>query len=164
MAVQEHPKRCVAEFERFTKARYRLRVPDSAVRKCLNEPKEQLTLTSTAFNLIVLKTPNVDVTVEFYRALGLSFVAEQHGRGPRHWAAQIGGVVLEIYPLNDGQPVDNSTRLGFTVGTLAETLSALKSAGVTIAAEPKSTSWGLRAVVLDPDGRSVELLQRPAEG
>lgn len=111
----------------------------------------------------MLKSPDVDVTVEFYRALGLAFVAEQHGRGPRHWAAQIAGVVLEIYPLNDGQAADHSTRLGFTVGNLDEKLSALKSAGVTIAAESKSTSWGLRAVVQDPDGRSVELLQRPAE-
>lgn len=122
------------------------------------------TLTTATFNLIVLKTRDVDVTVVFYRALGLSFVAEQHGRGPRHWAAQVGGVVLEIYPLNDGQAADNSTRLGFTVGNLDETLSALKSTGVTIASEPKSTSWGLRAVVQDPDGRSVELLQRPGEG
>lgn len=125
---------------------------------------ESSILSTTALNLIVLKTPHVETTTAFYRALGLEFVAEQHGRGPQHWAAQLTGVVLEIYPLSDNQHVDSSTRLGFTVPDLNATLITLRSTGVMIIAEPKSTAWGLRAVVQDPDGRSIELLQQAIEG
>jgi len=70
-------------------------------------------------------------------------------------------VVIEVYPLpDDGRPVDSSTRLGFAVENVAEVIQALAGIGTTVVKPPKETTWGLQAVVKDPDGRSVELTQR----
>jgi hypothetical protein len=38
----------------------------------------------------VLKTGNVERLLAFYRALGIGFVEEQHGRGPLHYSASLG--------------------------------------------------------------------------
>jgi lactoylglutathione lyase len=82
------------------------------------------------------------------------------GRGPVHIAGRTGDVVIEDYPLpDDGNPVDSSTRLGFTVGNVDEVIRALEGTGAKIVTPPKDTAWGFQVVVKDPDGRSVELTQ-----
>jgi lactoylglutathione lyase len=98
---------------------------------------------------------------DFFHPLGVSFAAERHGNGPLHYAGELAGVVLELYPLaQDVQAEDHLTRLGFSVGDLATTLRALEATGAAVISEPRQTEWGLRAVVRDPDGRAVELYQR----
>ena len=112
-------------------------------------------------SLVVLKTRQVDALRKFYGSLGIELAEEQHGKGPVHFAGQVGDVVLEVYPLpDDGTPADASTRLGFTVARLAEVVEALKALDTPVVTEPQATQWGLRAVVRDPDGRAVELYQR----
>lgn len=113
-----------------------------------------------SLRLLVLKTPHLDRLRAFYQALGVELIEEQHGSGPVHYAGRIGDAVLEIYPLPDkGGLADTTTRLGFAVDRLAEVVQGLRVAGAIIAAEPRQTAWGLRAVVRDPDGRAVELCQ-----
>lgn len=46
----------------------------------------------------VIKTTEVDRTLAFFQSLGLSFVQEQHGDGPEHYACEMDGQVFEIYP------------------------------------------------------------------
>ncbi|MCC7420216.1 MAG: VOC family protein [Planctomycetaceae bacterium] len=112
-------------------------------------------------SLAVLKTRQVNALRKFYGSLGIEFAEEQHGKGPVHFAGQVGSVVLEVYPLpDDGTPADSSTRLGFTVARLAEVVEALKALDTPVVTEPQATQWGLRALVRDPDGRAVELYQR----
>ena len=91
--------------------------------------------------------------------LGMTFQQEQHGSGPVHWAADLDGIVLEIYPAKSGDEVDAATRLGFTVDNAVSVLEALRLSNVEIVSELKQTRWGFRAVVRDSDGRSVELVQ-----
>ncbi len=110
--------------------------------------------------LLVLKTRQVDLVRSFYEALGIALTEEQHGSGSRHHAGRVGDVVIEVYPLPDGAAVDTSTRLGFSVGNLAEVVQAIQGLGGTVVKQPTQTAWGLQAVVKDPDGRSVELTQR----
>jgi catechol 2,3-dioxygenase-like lactoylglutathione lyase family enzyme len=106
-------------------------------------------------HLLVLRTPKLEDLKRFYSALGVRFERERHGNGPEHYAATVGGdLVLEIYPAQDGAAPDPGLRLGFSVDNLEETLRAL-SQTVT----PRLSPWGLRALVRDPDGRTVELLQ-----
>jgi lactoylglutathione lyase len=50
------------------------------------------------FNLIVLKSRDIDATMKFYEFLGLHFTEEKHVDGPRHYSSVIDDVVLEIYP------------------------------------------------------------------
>ena len=116
---------------------------------------------TVSLSLIVLKTRQVDNLRTFYTSLGIHLTAEQHGKGPIHYAGRVGDVVLEIYPLpDDGAAADTTTRLGFVVERLAGVMQALQTFGTSVVAEPRATEWGLKAVVRDPDGRAVEIYHR----
>lgn len=51
----------------------------------------------TNFGGVVLWCHELEEMLRFYRVLGLEFTAEQHENGPKHWAAQTGTTVLELY-------------------------------------------------------------------
>ena len=54
--------------------------------------------------VVVLRARDVTATRAFYESMGLRFVEEQHGTGPRHAAADCGEWVLEIYPATANAP------------------------------------------------------------
>lgn len=111
-----------------------------------------------SLNLLVLRSRYLPRAIEFYQALGLQFTPEQHGSGPVHYSADLGGLILEIYPLaTDATPTTN-TRLGFTVSALDEILATLDGMGVKTIAQPQPTPWGRRAIVQDWDGHKIELV------
>jgi predicted enzyme related to lactoylglutathione lyase len=116
-------------------------------------------MTSPRLNLIVIRSQEPARTVGFYELLGLNFQEEQHGKGPVHWAAELDGQVLEIYPAKTMQDVDSSTRLGFQIRSIEDVINSLRSKGAEIVQSPQTSDWGLRAVIRDPDGRSVELAE-----
>jgi lactoylglutathione lyase len=103
-------------------------------------------------NLLVLRTPRVEETVKFYSALGEKFTRERHGDGPEHYAADLEGMVFEIYPATSGAPSDTTSLLGFWVDNLYDVLDRL---GLEI--EPDLTERGQEVVLRDPDGRKVVL-------
>ncbi|QLH26701.1 glyoxalase/bleomycin resistance/dioxygenase family protein [Streptomyces sp. Rer75] len=90
---------------------------------------------------MVLYTDHLEESREFYTALGLPFVREQHGSGPVHYSTTLpDGMVIELYPATAKRPA-SSARLGFTVD--GQTLTPPLASG--------------RHVVKDPDGRMIEL-------
>ena len=103
----------------------------------------------------------MDAMLALYRALGLTFAAEQHDTGPVHHSCDLGGTVLEIYPGQEGAAPDRrsggATSLGFRVPSVDALLSCLKPTGTPVISPPKDSPWGRRAVIADPDGRAVEL-------
>ncbi len=111
--------------------------------------------------LLVLRTSQVEAKLTFYRILGLAFVEEKHGAGPVHYSCQLGRTVIEIYPGSAQEPLDyrksGATLLGFNVASLDGVLDAMRRIGVPVLTDPKTTVWGRRAVLKDPDGRAVEL-------
>lgn len=114
---------------------------------------------------IVLFTTRTEECVKLYRALGLTLTEEQHEGGPRHWACDLGEVHFAIYGAKKGgdavaRPTGGATQIGFRVEDLGFAFAAAKSAGAEVVAEPEDVPWGRRAIVLDPDGRAVELNQR----
>ena len=109
-------------------------------------------------NLLVLRTEEPQVLVSFYEALGLHFTREQHGNGPEHFSCRTGSVALEIYPLLDSAPTA-STRIGFLVDDLARSCQIASRSG-RILQPPSPGEFGLRAVIEDPAGHKVELVQR----
>jgi lactoylglutathione lyase len=117
-----------------------------------------------SINLLVLRTAQLEPMLKFYTTLGLKFVEEQHGSGPVHYSTQVDNVVLEIYPGNDGVAPDRknggATLIGLTVVSLDTVLNELSELGVTSLSPPKTSAWGRRAVVLDPDGRAIELTEQ----
>ncbi|MEU9111006.1 glyoxalase/bleomycin resistance/dioxygenase family protein [Streptomyces sp. NPDC048483] len=91
--------------------------------------------------LLVLYTPQLEECRKFYAGLGLTFMAEQHGQGPEHYAAVLAdGTVFELYPSRPGRQTD-ALRLGLAID------------GGT-ANPPLATG---RHQVTDPDGRTVEI-------
>lgn len=49
-------------------------------------------------DVLVLRATDVERVRTFFQSMGLQFTQEKHGSGPRHYACQVNGRVLEIYP------------------------------------------------------------------
>ncbi|MFD5211549.1 VOC family protein [Streptomyces anulatus] len=90
-------------------------------------------------DLIVIYTDRLDACHAFYTELGLTFVKEQHGPGPEHYATQLEGTALELYPASPDRPATGSLRLG-----------------LTIPASPRTPPVG-RHTHTDPDDRTIVL-------
>ena len=109
-------------------------------------------------NLVVLRVADIEISARFYEALGISFTPEQHGKGPRHLSGHAGRVLLEIYPAVDGLTT-RALRLGFSIPSMDKALANITPAGGSVLSEPKASEWGVRAVVVDPDGHKIELIE-----
>lgn len=113
---------------------------------------------------IVLFSDRPERLIAFYGALGIDFEEEDHGDGPSHSAADIGGMHLAVFGAPEGaRPPEwrsaGSTFCGFYVTSLDETLAALTDLGTVVLVDHQVRDWGCRAVVEDPDGRTVEINQ-----
>lgn len=112
-------------------------------------------------NLLVIRSKEPEVTMRFYKQLGLDFEYHRHGNGPFHYSAYIGEAVFEIYPLSKPQATaDRTLRLGFEVKELDQLIIHLTKVGAKILQNAKASEWGYRAILQDPDGRKVELCDR----
>lgn len=108
-------------------------------------------------NLLVIRSAIPDELAKFYAYFGYDFDYHRHGNGPWHYAATKAGVTLEIYPLKSSQSApDIQLRLGFTVIDIDELLEKLAA---EILSSPKDSEWGRRALIVDPEGRKVEITQ-----
>jgi lactoylglutathione lyase len=116
-------------------------------------------VTNITLNLVVLRSPDVARAVAFYTRLGLQFAAHKHGSGQEHFAAELPGGVFELYPLSPGGLSTLGTRIGFRVPSVDVALAALSEYPAAIVSPAKDSEWGRRAVVADPDGHRVELVQ-----
>jgi len=108
--------------------------------------------------LLLLHSPNLRQTREFYALLGLSFVDEQHDQGPAHVAVQIPNTIFEIYPTaTDALP---ATSLGFYVSNREKLVAQLVAAGGELAQPLPSPLPPNRSILIkDPDGRPIRLFQ-----
>lgn len=121
-------------------------------------------------NLVVLRCHDLARSRRFYDALGLRFVDERHGDGPPHLAATLpGGPVVELYPAADPvtalpAQVARDPRLGFAVEHIDAVVAQIEGLGGQVVVRPSDSSAHehhvRRAIVVDPDGRRVELLAR----
>jgi catechol 2,3-dioxygenase-like lactoylglutathione lyase family enzyme len=112
-------------------------------------------MTVSAITLVVLRCADVERAREFYEALGLALVAEQHGSGPRHYSATIGRTVLELYPRRGTET--SGMRLGLSVSDLAATVGAVERAGGRVV---RTEATGTPSAILeDSDGHTIELTQ-----
>jgi lactoylglutathione lyase len=109
-------------------------------------------------NLVVLFSADPDRVARFYGLLGIHFEQERHGTGPEHLAGKLGAQVLEIYPQSGNAGV-TEVRLGFSVNSVDAVVNAVRQAGGCVVSAPCLGKWGYRAVLADPEGRRVEILQ-----
>jgi lactoylglutathione lyase len=116
-------------------------------------------MSDIALNLIVLRSADVARAAAFYSRLGMQFTVHRHGTGPEHFAAELAGGVFELYPRSADGPSSLGTRIGFRVRSVEAAIAALGDFPGAVITAPKESEWGLRAVVSDPDGHRIELLQ-----
>lgn len=116
-------------------------------------------MTYLSLNLVVLRSANIVRAVDFYSRLGLQFSSHRHGVGIEHFAAEIENGIFELYPVTADGATSLGTRIGFRVPSLDATLAALKDFPNAVVTPAAVTEWGRRAVVVDPDGHRVELVQ-----
>ncbi|HEV7762415.1 MAG TPA: VOC family protein [Acidimicrobiales bacterium] len=125
-------------------------------------------------NLVVLRCHDLARSRRFYDALGLRFVDERHGERPPHLAATLaGGTVVELYPAAETgtavpAQVARDPRLGFAVEHIDAVVAEVEVLGAQVIVRPAEGADGedqlRRAIVVDPDGRRVELLAREHSG
>src|SRR5687768_4036055 len=111
-------------------------------------------------NLVVIRSADIERLSQFYKLLGLNFTLLYHGSGPKHYTCELGMVVFEIYPHTDNTQNTAQTRIGFQVSSLDTLFAKLKESGVMVISQPKDSPWGRRAVIDDPDGNRVELVEK----
>jgi lactoylglutathione lyase len=117
-------------------------------------------ITCPSLNLLVLRSPDLARAEDFYTRLGLSFSRHRHGSGPEHLSAEFAGeMVFELYPQAADAPTTLGTLLGFRVLSLEATLAALADYPNAIISPPKASEWGRRAIIADPDGHRIRLLE-----
>lgn len=114
-------------------------------------------MNQTTLNLVVIRVFDLETSKRFYEKLGINFVYEQHGKGEKHLSAVLEGMVFEIYPSSNN--IDTSqVRLGFRVSSVDRTIEELQAIETVIVSPPIDSQWGRRAVILDPDGYKIELV------
>ena len=113
-------------------------------------------------NLLVIRAREPEKLAGFYSTLGLRFTQHRHGNGPLHFAAiDDDGGVFEIYPLRKGEGAGptHELRIGFAVDDVQQTARDLIARGAQLTTPPTESPWGLRAVIIDPEGHHVEITQ-----
>jgi predicted enzyme related to lactoylglutathione lyase len=114
---------------------------------------------------LIIFTDNLEAVVEFYSAIGVPLELEQHGDGPVHYACDLGLTHFAVFHGGPGAAPEfrlgGSSFAGFTVNSLEAALGAAKAVKAEVVQEPTEYPWGWRALVKDPDGRVVELFERP---
>jgi len=88
--------------------------------------------------LLVIYTAMLEECRAFYTGLGLVFAKEQHGSGPEHYAAELPGLVFELYPAS-ATKFTGTLRLGFELPATPNLLPG-------------------RHVFTDPESRVVEVI------
>lgn len=109
-------------------------------------------------NLLVLRAKQPEKLAAFYSTLGLEFHEEQHGSGPKHFCSVQNGSIFEIYPLKNSAEGTQNTRLGFAVDSIDRVIDAIQDRARVLMPATNS-AWGRRAVVIDPEGHRVELVE-----
>lgn len=111
-------------------------------------------------NLLVIRVSDLERSRQWYEELGLSLVREQHGNGPIHYAAEQDGFVFELYPASERSPACTSMRLGFSITNVREAAAAKDAAGHVVT-QPAVNDGMTRALLIDPDGIKVEIVEAP---
>jgi hypothetical protein len=116
-------------------------------------------MSGPVLNLVMLRSSDINRAVTFYSKLGLNFTKHRHGSGPEHYSAELAGAVFELYPQSGDGPSSLGTRIGFSVSSVDDVIKALSDSPGAVISKPNDSEWGRRAIVTDPDGHRIELLQ-----
>lgn len=119
-------------------------------------PTQSVSLTS-----VIINTAQVKAIVGFYKEIGVAFEQKKVTLGSEIYRAQFDGFEFVIFGV--GSKVKSGTppvQLTFKVSDISAVFKRLADyPQSTVMMEPTEMPDGRKAIVLDPDGHSVELLQ-----
>lgn len=110
---------------------------------------------------ITINTSHLQDMLAFYRIIGFQFTASKVEKGSEVLRAEHQGVEFSLYSINNVKnSVIPSLQLGFKITDLDHAIEALiKVPGTVCILGPTDMPDGRKAIVLDPDGHSIELCQ-----
>ncbi|HEY8964330.1 MAG TPA: hypothetical protein VIN59_07710 [Alphaproteobacteria bacterium] len=107
---------------------------------------------------ILLTSKNIDLTAAFYKALGETVTSEKHSVGPAHFS--LGESTPEIYPERKDHPdetlvirIETKDRLEDVLDRVAYVYDSGHNGSIIDGKNQR------KILLLDPDGRSVEIVQ-----
>lgn len=117
----------------------------------------------TALAAVVFNCKDIEKSVKFYRALGVDVRETKHG-GIVHFTCSLAGVHFALYPETDAtRGPQGACQLGLMITNLDGSLAALKALGANVLTPPTQKPWGITAMIEDPDGRKIELVNTKSE-
>jgi len=91
--------------------------------------KDTLDSLQLRLDLIVLKSPNIERSKNFYEKIGISFVQEKHQQGLLHYSSQNIQPTIEIY--SSKHNLENHVCLFFVTVNLKEYTKMLEKNGIS---------------------------------
>lgn len=107
---------------------------------------------------ITLNSAQPDLLLRFYGVLGFKFSQKAVDKGSQTWLGQVGDISLEVYSIKESLSKKiPGVQMSFQVNALEDVVKQFRALHAEIMVEPLPTNTGLIAIVMDPDGRSIEL-------
>ncbi|MNK19510.1 Glyoxalase-like domain protein [compost metagenome] len=118
---------------------------------------------SLVLTSITINTLHLQDMLAFYRIIGFVFNANKVDKGSEVYRAVHDGVEFCLYAIQNPQRSQiPSLQLGFRVTELDRIVGELvKVPGAMCILDPTEMPDGKKAIILDPDGHSLELCQTP---
>ncbi len=113
------------------------------------------------FTSITVNTPNLENMVRFYEVLGCEFSKVKVNNGGDLFRSALEGFELSLLSIKSAQMVGNpKVMMGFKVNNFESKIELLISIpGVIFILDPTDMPDGRKAIIQDPDGHTVELLE-----
>jgi hypothetical protein len=110
---------------------------------------------------ITLNTAHLEDMLKFYKIIGLDFAQAKVDKGSQVYRATLGGCEFSLYSIQTTEKKSIPTlQLSFSVQGLDEKVQAMgQLQNAMCILDPTLMPDGKKAIVLDPDGHSVELLE-----
>ncbi|MBX2989025.1 MAG: VOC family protein [Bdellovibrionaceae bacterium] len=114
---------------------------------------------------LIINTAHPVEMLEFYGRLGLHFETKKISKGGQCHKAFIGPVELSLFEAHAGAPFRAAPDVQLTfrimeLDKVVRDLSLIK--GVECLMDPTLLPEGKKAILLDPDGRAIELIEMNA--
>lgn len=110
---------------------------------------------------IIINTGHPEAMLQFYTRLGLEFECKQISKGGQCHKAFIGPVELTLYTVKETAGRKSpDLQLTLRIANLDATVEDLNRIdGVQCLMDPTLLPDGKKAILLDPDGRAIELVE-----
>ncbi|HEV8405151.1 MAG TPA: VOC family protein [Nitrososphaera sp.] len=110
---------------------------------------------------VILLVSNMKSSIKFYRDILGMKLKEQS----KDWTEfSEGGTVLALHPTSKKKiKKNNSMLVGFSVSDFDDIINGLKQKKVKFYKKPKEEPFGKHAIIQDPDGHLISIVQMPQE-